>query len=391
MVKPPYKVDSKLFFLRVRLLRGCLCLLQDGTSGNDGVHAIVTTGSNSETLLAGFVEGTWDVDGLGGIDFGAVMLDTSTPSGFEVTMFPTQSPVASNPPSPVSTPFPPTTQPLGPVGEVTTAEPMLIPSTLSPQSTPSPTLAADGVRLNALLMVMVVVLSCVLGLVGVVAGGWVFRRRARRKTEGPVSPSASESGYIGRNGDGASDGSFPTQQSAWSLQAGYSASGPSQGKKAVPPATSTSPSSTVAQAPNMNEGKAADADDSRQHGNTPPVSRETAAVCDVAMLGSNESAASPGKSFRRPTRSLGVVEAVLEAAHVLARTSPIPGVAEMAGLVAILVKVAKDDSSITGAGDSMVKRCRSVFLLVQRAAEVLDEVGCCRQVKRMLSAHLSFL
>lgn len=365
--------------------------LQNGTSGNDGLHAIVTTVSNSETLLAGFVGGTWAVDDLGGFDFGAVMLDTSTPSSAEPTPFPTQFPVASNSPSPVSTTFSPTTQPAGYASDVTMLEPTLIPSTISPQSTTSPTLTADGVPSSTLLMVIVVVLSCVLGLIGVAAGGWLYRRRARRTTDGTVSPSASESGYIGRNAESTSGDVPPTQQSTRSPQPNDAVSASSQKKEAVPQATSNGSSSTAADAREMDEGTATNADDGKHDPNTPSQSGETAAVRDIVMPGSSESTTSTGNSCQRPARSLGVVQAVLEAAQVLARTSTIPGVAEMAGLVVVLVNVAQDDSDITGAGDNTVKRCRSVLLLVQRAAEVLDKVGCCRQVRCMLYICLDSL
>ena len=55
--------------------------------------------------------------------------------------------------------------------------------------------------------------------------------------------------------------------------------------------------------------------------------------------------------------------------------SQIPGIAEVAGLVIVLMNIVTDSSNINVAGDNLVKRCRALLLLLQRAGSVLDEVG----------------
>lgn len=91
---------------------------------------------------------------------------------------------------------------------------------------------------------------------------------------------------------------------------------------------------------------------------------------------SSESGSSPIDCCRGPTRGIGVGQAVMGAALDIAQMSTIPGVAEVAGLVVVLMKLATDSSDVMGAaGDYMVKRCRAVLLLLERAATVLDEVS----------------
>ena len=51
-----------------------------------------------------------------------------------------------------------------------------------------------------------------------------------------------------------------------------------------------------------------------------------------------------------------------------------PGVADLAGLVIILIGMLTDKSDIIGGADNMIKRCRSLMFLLQRAANVLEEV-----------------
>ena len=80
-------------------------------------------------------------------------------------------------------------------------------------------------------------------------------------------------------------------------------------------------------------------------------------------------------SCRRPPRGIGVAQAVIGLANDLAKVSQVPGVAEVAGLVDVLMKLKADSSNFIEAGDYTEKRCRAVLLLLQRAAGVLNEVG----------------
>ena len=83
----------------------------------------------------------------------------------------------------------------------------------------------------------------------------------------------------------------------------------------------------------------------------------------------------PIRGNRALTSGIDVAKAVIEAAHDVARMSQIPGIAEVAGLVIVLMNLVTDSSNINVAGDYLVKRCRALLLLLQRAGSLLDEVG----------------
>lgn len=95
------------------------------------------------------------------------------------------------------------------------------------------------------------------------------------------------------------------------------------------------------------------------------------------MFWQNRGRAEPSLSVT-PERSfvvyIGVGNAVVAAAQELARMTQVPGVAEAAGLVIVLMNLVTDSSNITGTVIHMVKRCRSVMVLLRRAASVLEEV-----------------
>lgn len=92
------------------------------------------------------------------------------------------------------------------------------------------------------------------------------------------------------------------------------------------------------------------------------------------MPESGESGTSPTDHGRQPVCGLGVAQAVIGAAQELARMTQFPGVADLAGLVIILIGMLTDKSDIIGGADNMIKRCRSLMFLLQRAANVLEEV-----------------
>ena len=76
-----------------------------------------------------------------------------------------------------------------------------------------------------------------------------------------------------------------------------------------------------------------------------------------------------------PVHGMGVPRAVIQAAQELALVSKIPVVAEVAGLVVVLINLATDRSELIGAADNMAKRCRTVLFLLHRATSVLKKVG----------------
>ena len=104
------------------------------------------------------------------------------------------------------------------------------------------------------------------------------------------------------------------------------------------------------------------------------LASEDADVISKVGSGSNKSGNSPIDGRRKSVRGIGVAQAVLGAAQELARMSQFPGVTELAGLVIILMNMVSDKSDIIGVADNMVKRCRSVMFLLQRAASIFQEV-----------------
>lgn len=50
-----------------------------------------------------------------------------------------------------------------------------------------------------------------------------------------------------------------------------------------------------------------------------------------------------------------------------------PGVSEAAGLVVILINLATDNRGNAAATDQTMKRCRSIIIMLNRAAEVLGK------------------
>lgn len=78
--------------------------------------------------------------------------------------------------------------------------------------------------------------------------------------------------------------------------------------------------------------------------------------------------------------SVSMARAVLEAAETLAQNcSSVPGVAEAATLVTVLVNLATDHRSNAGAAATRLRRCRSILTMLERAAKVLGKVKapCC--------------
>ena len=99
-------------------------------------------------------------------------------------------------------------------------------------------------------------------------------------------------------------------------------------------------------------------------------------VGSIAEIG--DSASSRAGGCRKPIRGFGVTHAVMGAAHDLAQMSQIAGVSEVAGLVIVLMNLVTDNSDNVDGAENMVKRCRSVVTLLQRAENVLQDVSDAR-------------
>lgn len=119
------------------------------------------------------------------------------------------------------------------------------------------------------------------------------------------------------------------------------------------------------------EGHSSTSDQIRRRSQVPPSDDGGSRHANPAS-GESENVSLRGE---QDVRGISVTQAVLEAAQELARMSQIPGVAEVAGFVIILVNMVTDSSDLTGIADGMIKRCRTVMILLQRAASLLNEVG----------------
>ena len=311
--------------------------------------------------------------------------------------------------------------PLSPMSEATSTPTPNTDEPLSMRPTPSPTLPADGGGLNTTTTVAVVFGAlCFIGMVG---AGWLCRRQARKRKDA----AGSDVWYLRNPADDpdlhfspariqgvpSPRGDTPQYEQH---EDGYP-SPPLQHKRAVTEATSLASSGIVPTVPGVHVGSATSASlqlsepwgkvveiggERGSHEGHPP-SIVAAPMKGIAERSSNddeealnvlqESDEGRNRSngrCRKPIRDVGVVEAVIRAAQDLARMSQIPGVAEASGLVIVLMNMVTDSSDIVGEADSMVKRCRTVMLLLQRATGVFVEVSWCR-LRRPLSCQVAFV
>lgn len=247
-------------------------------------------------------------------------------------------------------------------------------------------------------MVIVVVLSCIVGLVGVATAGWLYRRHRRQHNTHTDSPSVPGTGSVvarsnvsfshvviapGDINPSRNDRCPPNEEGARFSNV--------QERETMPRAVSSESIGTALYEPDMKEANAAGAstalnnslrrfggthaNDGSHQEQTPSVSGTIVALPGSTMAEIYNRGVSLGGSRPNPARGLGIRHAVICAAQEVSLASQIPGVSEVARLVIVLMNLMKDNAELTGAVESTVKRCRSVLLLVKRAADVLDEVG----------------
>ncbi|CAM9591668.1 unnamed protein product, partial [Laminaria digitata] len=81
-------------------------------------------------------------------------------------------------------------------------------------------------------------------------------------------------------------------------------------------------------------------------------------------------------SGRRATSSsLRIAHAVGDAAQELARSCHVPGVSEAAAVVSVLVNLVTDNGDAKNVTYASLRRCRSIILMLERAAKVLGKGG----------------
>ena len=96
----------------------------------------------------------------------------------------------------------------------------------------------------------------------------------------------------------------------------------------------------------------------------------------AATAAATAAAATAAAGGRRKTSSgVHYGEAVLAAAEELAHHCQIPGVSEAATAVSILIHLVSDSRDYLSRSDGAVKRCRSIVMMLERAAKVLGKVS----------------
>lgn len=99
-------------------------------------------------------------------------------------------------------------------------------------------------------------------------------------------------------------------------------------------------------------------------------------VADQRKFASNGIGGSSPTGRRESSGGPGLGHAVAELAQQLALNSQIPGISEAAGAVSIVVKLLTDNRDNKNGTEASLKRCRSIVVLLQRAAKVLGKVSC---------------
>lgn len=382
--------------------------------------------------MGGTTEGSLALENAGGADFVAVVLDIGTPAGVSVTTAPSVAEKGTNYTSHVSTtqpseqmsPPPSTTRAdinglvSGPTSSPTADEqrPVLTdttsPATNVDSATTSPTQAPTsmttsdgGAPFNN--STLVAVLSSTLAFFVMVGVLWGYRRSCRKAKDASVA-------RLRDRGDGSENHDWraspfpapdePTQHSGQRRHVNDSCSPRAQQKESVtedssrtslptiPKTSATDERITAGASIHVNvprgdvcgptpdnsfpeEHPSSSAPVPKRYTDLPPV-LEHDALYSIDELGLGHIVHSPSSDCRKTIRGFGVAQAVVGAARDLAQMSQIPGVTEATGLVIVLMNLVTDNSDIVGGAETMVKRCRSVVILLQRAARVLDYVSC---------------
>ena len=105
-------------------------------------------------------------------------------------------------------------------------------------------------------------------------------------------------------------------------------------------------------------------------GTPPPANRRSASGKPTV----DEIETSSAMGRRRSSGSLGLGQAVGDAAGELARNCQFPGVTEAATAVSILVNLLNNNRDNKMGSDASLRRCRSIIMMLQRASTVLGKV-----------------
>lgn len=230
--------------------------------------------------------------------------------------------------------------------------------------------------------------SSVGGVILVALGVWLTRRRiAERKDGKPHCPPSASSGF---EHDASGDVDESGGGGIWSHLTSRAAA-------AVVVPVRTSPGRT-AKSRKAGAGPLASGDvEERSSGASSTASSSTAdiwtverAVFDQTLRGRSAasdayvaddsapgddgmSGASSPETRRGSRDGVGLGQAAMEGAQELAHHCQIPGISEAATLLSVLVKLVSD--SRDSGSDTRLRQCRSIVMVLERAAEVAGKVG----------------
>lgn len=90
---------------------------------------------------------------------------------------------------------------------------------------------------------------------------------------------------------------------------------------------------------------------------------------------SGGSEASSATDRKKPAGDIGLGHAVLVAAQELAHRCQVPGVSEAAAVVCIMANLVTDSRENDSGSDSRLRQCRSIVMVLKRAAKVVGKVS----------------
>ena len=360
-------------------------MVQNGTAEDDHLQAVATDGT-AGILLAGYTNGKWNGFSSGESDFVAMLLDANS------TLPPTPSSTTERPAT--ATPS---------ITPVQSAHPVSSPlaSSDSPVSgTPSPSTSLEGGKRSFSPTVSAELPSSTAIAPHPVVGTPTESNHSASDTPSPTTPSTER---IPSLSPAVSTGR--PSSTAFRLGTVY----PIDGTPAPSgsPASSTPPTSAVLEAETLSPSPVVSA-------GSPSFTVIIAGVLGAAIVvimivlaeclrrrlkkrkdekvnlltiaptagpdSKTTSVDSDGEGTvsvdRSRSTSVGIsaAEAVMEAATTVALSSNVPGVAEAATLVSLLVKLVVDYSENDGAVDCRVRCCRSIVAMLESASELFGKV-----------------
>lgn len=327
---------------------------QGGTSLDEKCYAMTAT-SDGRVILAGKTAGGWGEINEGGDDFVAVAVDMSvlatplpTPGQFSPSLLETPSPSISSK-----------------VGGSSATNTLMIAGVVS---------AAAGVVLIAILMFL--------------------RERQKKNSTNDIKDSA----YPRKTGDpeegsGGQDRRTrsqlvspavvqPIRPPSYETLAAMDSDAPGRFAPIAGVATSRGPregnGDGGAQNRRVDKTISIGGISTEKKGGAPPLHVGDSGGNAVALpttSGPGDAAIGGSDSPRRSSAGgIGVARAVMEAAQELAQKSQIPGVCDAATLLAVLVNLVTDNMGNIEGVEWRIKRCRSILIMLERAARVLGKV-----------------